>query len=66
MSESELKEMGQKLGTKAVARFGELTARRKQAEERMQAMEQSYINSSKVMQKPLQSSKIIRCLKLRQ
>lgn len=40
MSESELKEMGQKLGTKAVARFGELTARRKQAEERMQAMEQ--------------------------
>lgn len=39
MSESELKEMGQKLGTKAVARFGELTARRKQAEERMQAME---------------------------
>jgi hypothetical protein len=40
MSESELKEMGQKLGTKAVARFGELTARRKQAEERMQVMEQ--------------------------
>ncbi|MDG1797018.1 MAG: hypothetical protein P8H35_00460 [Flavobacteriales bacterium] len=40
MSESELKEIGQKLGTKAVARFGELTARRKQAEERMQRMEQ--------------------------
>ena len=31
--------MGEKLGTRAVARFGELTARRKQAEERMQAME---------------------------
>lgn len=40
MSESELKEISQKLGTKAVARFGELTARRKQAEERMQRMEQ--------------------------
>lgn len=40
MSESELKDISQKLGTKAVARFGELTARRKQAEERMQRMEQ--------------------------
>ena len=40
MSESELKEISQKLGAKAVARFGELTARRKQAEERMQRMEQ--------------------------
>lgn len=40
MSESELKNISQKLGTKAVARFGELTARRKQAEERMQRMEQ--------------------------
>jgi hypothetical protein len=39
MSESELKEISQKLGAKAVARFGELTARRKQAEERMQRME---------------------------
>ena len=40
MSETELKDISQKLGTKAVARFGELTARRKQAEERMQRMEQ--------------------------
>tara|TARA_E500000318_G_C3565746_1_gene215552 strand:- start:290 stop:1309 length:1020 start_codon:yes stop_codon:yes gene_type:complete len=39
MSEDELKDISQKLGTKAVARFGELTARRKQAEERLSAME---------------------------
>jgi hypothetical protein len=39
MSEDQLKEISQKLGTKAVARFGELTARRKQAEERLQRLE---------------------------
>lgn len=44
MSEAELKEIGQKLGTKAVARFGELTARRKQAEEKMQLMQKELSN----------------------
>ena len=39
MSDEELREISEKLGSRAVARFGELTARRKQAEERMQAME---------------------------
>jgi hypothetical protein len=40
MSEEQLQEVSKKLGTKAVARFGELTARRKQAEERMAKLEQ--------------------------
>lgn len=35
MSEAELKELAQKLGSKAVARFGELTAKRKAAEEQL-------------------------------
>jgi hypothetical protein len=35
MSEAELKELSQKLGSKAVARFGELTAKRKAAEEQL-------------------------------
>ena len=39
MSDEELREISEKLGSRAVARFGELTARRKQAEERVQAME---------------------------
>jgi len=39
MSEEDLREMSEKLGSRAVARFGELTARRKQAEERATAME---------------------------
>lgn len=38
MSEAELKELSQKLGSKAVARFGELTAKRKAAEEQVQAL----------------------------
>lgn len=44
MSEDQLKEISQKLGTKAVARFGELTARRKQAEERLQRLERELAN----------------------
>ena len=39
MSDAELKEVSQKLGTRAVARYGELTARRKQAEEKLSKME---------------------------
>ena len=38
MSEAELKELSQKLGSKAVARFGELTAKRKAAEEQLEAL----------------------------
>ena len=39
MSEQDLRELSEKLGSKAVARFGELTARRKQAEEKLQKLE---------------------------
>ena len=39
MSEAELKELAQKLGSKAVARFGELTAKRKAAEEQLVALQ---------------------------
>jgi hypothetical protein len=39
MSEEDLKEISEKLGSRAVARFGALTARRKEAEERVKAME---------------------------
>jgi hypothetical protein len=39
LSEAELTEMSQKLGSRAVARFGELTARRKAAEEKAAALE---------------------------
>ena len=38
-SEEELRELAEKLGSKAVARFGELTARRKAAEERLAQLE---------------------------
>jgi len=38
MSEAELKELSQKLGSKAVARFGELTAKRKAAEEQLETL----------------------------
>jgi len=39
MSEDELREMSEKLGSRAVARFGELTAKRKAAEERVKELE---------------------------
>lgn len=39
MSEAELKELSQKFGSRAVARFGELTAKRKAAEERVALLE---------------------------
>lgn len=38
MSEVELRELSQKLGSKAVARYGELTAKRKAAEEQLEAL----------------------------
>jgi actin-related protein len=39
MSEEDIKDLGKQLGSKAVLRFGELTARRKQAEERLAKLE---------------------------
>lgn len=39
MSEAELRELADKLGSRAVARFGELTAKRKAAEEKLQQIE---------------------------
>ena len=39
MSEEELRELAYKLGSRAVARFGELTAKRKAAEEKLQQIE---------------------------
>lgn len=41
MSEQDLKELAEKLGSRAVARFGELTAKRKQAEEQLAQLQQS-------------------------
>lgn len=39
MSEEDLRELAEKLGSRAVARFGELTAKRKAAEERLMQLE---------------------------
>ena len=39
MSEEDLRELAEKLGSRAVARFGELTAKRKAAEERLTQLE---------------------------
>lgn len=39
MSDQELRELSEKLGSRAVARFGELTAKRKQAEEQIAALQ---------------------------
>jgi len=39
MSEADLRELSEKLGSRAVARFGELTAKRKAAEERVSLLE---------------------------
>jgi hypothetical protein len=55
MSEEELQELSQKLGSRAVKRFGELTARRKAAEERIQALESQLKQKAK---KPVSVSDI--------
>ena len=59
LSEGELKELADKLGSRAVARFGEMTARRKAAEERAAALEvqlqnqkQSQIPSKEIKDNP--------------
>lgn len=48
MSEQDLKELAEKLGSRAVARFGELTAKRKQAEEQLALLKQSIQSSNKL------------------
>ena len=52
-SEEELRELAEKLGSKAVARFGELTARRKAAEEKLAKLEAQMQQKS-----PLESKKV--------
>ena len=54
VSEEELRELADKLGSKAVARFGELTARRKSAEEKLAKLE-----ASLQQRDPLESTKKI-------
>jgi len=53
MSEDDLRDLAEKLGSRAVARFGELTAKRKAAEERLTQLE----NKLKEKDNPLDSSK---------
>ncbi len=55
MTEGELQELSQKLGSRAVKRFGELTAKRKAAEERIQALESQLQKKAK---KPVSVSDI--------
>ena len=55
MSEEELQELSSKLGSRAVKRFGELTAKRKAAEERIQALESQLQKKAK---KPVSVSDI--------
>ncbi|MBT8448063.1 MAG: hypothetical protein KJO69_00120 [Gammaproteobacteria bacterium] len=52
MSEEELRELGQKLGSKAVARFGELTAKRKAAEEQLARLQESLKDQKNPLDKP--------------
>ena len=55
MSEEELQELSEKLGSKAVARFGALTAKRKAAEERLAVLEAEL----KDKKNPLETQKTI-------
>lgn len=54
MSEDELRELAEKLGSRAVARFGELTAKRKQAEEELARLKSEMQNED-----PLKAKKPI-------
>ena len=55
MSENDLRELSDRLGSRAVKRFGELTARRKQAEEKIKELETKLQNKAK---KPVSMSDI--------
>ena len=54
MSEEDLRELADKLGSRAVARFGELTAKRKAAEERLASLE----DKLKETPNPLETKKV--------
>ncbi len=54
MSEDDLRDLSEKLGSRAVARFGELTAKRKAAEAKIKELESQLSNDN-----PLQSNKPI-------
>jgi hypothetical protein len=54
MSEDDLRDLSEKLGSRAVARFGELTAKRKAAEAKIKELESQLNNDN-----PLQSNKPI-------
>jgi hypothetical protein len=68
LSEDEIKELSEKLGSRAVSRFGELTAKRKQAEERLIELESKLSenelkNTTKVENNPYTDLKTIDELK---
>ena len=52
MSEDDLRELSEKLGSRAVARFGELTAKRKAAEERAAMLEAKLQEAPKTLKAP--------------
>ncbi len=54
MSEEDLRELSEKLGSRAVARFGELTAKRKAAEERLALLEAKLQETPKTLKAPEQ------------
>jgi len=56
MSEEDLRELADKLGSRAVARFGELTAKRKAAEERLTQLESKLKESDN----PLNRTKVVK------
>ena len=56
MSDVELRELSDKLGSRAVARFGELTAKRKQAEEQIAAIQHELAKRNEVSPLEVKSS----------
>jgi hypothetical protein len=57
MSEQDLRELAEKLGSRAVARYGELTAKRRQAEEQLNALKQELVKRD-TQKDPLETKKI--------
>jgi len=57
MSEQDLRELAEKLGSRAVARYGELTAKRRQAEEQLSALKEEMVKRE-TQKDPLDTKKI--------
>jgi hypothetical protein len=57
MSEEELTELSEKLGSRAVARFGELTAKRKQAEAELEQLRKKIQNSDNPLESKVDQAK---------